>query len=183
MPRYLDKDGDDGFNAAMVNGDFDIVFSETWGAPYDPHSYLSSWTAPDEAHYAVMNGGTTSFEPTSFAADVSAILAETDAVERQAKYTTLLTEIHGQAFHLPLWGLRIPSVCRRSRVAGYAPGQQQFDYPIKDAYVVSGSKNVTIAPGAQTGLFSTVGRMDPHTYRPNEFFSNNWIYELSLIHI
>ena len=36
---------------------------------------------------------------------------------------------------------------------------------------------MTIAPGAQTGLFSTVGRMDPHTYRPNEFFSNNWIYE------
>ena len=28
VPRYLAKDGDDGFNAAMVNGDFDIVFSE-----------------------------------------------------------------------------------------------------------------------------------------------------------
>ena len=150
---------------------------QTWGAPYDPHSYLKSWTAPDEAHYAVMNSGTTSFQPTSFAVDVDAILAETNAVARQTKYTSLLTQIHNQVFHLPLWGLRIPSVCRRSRVAGYAPGQQQFDYPIKDAYVVSGSKNVTIAPGAQTGLFSTVGRMDPHTYRPNEFFSNNWIYE------
>jgi len=23
----------------------------------------------------------------------------------------------------------------------------------------------------------SVGRMDPHTYRPNEFFANNWVYE------
>lgn len=40
---------------------------------------------------------------------------------------------------------------------------------------------VTIAPGGQTGLFSSVGRLDPHTYRPNEFFSNNWVYE-GLVH-
>ena len=163
----------------MVSGDFDIVFSETWGAPYDPHSYLSSWTAPDEAHYAVMTGGSTSFTPTAFAAEMSDILAETDRMQTQTKYTSLLSDIHTEAFHLPLWGKRIPSVCRRSRVAGYAPGQQQFEYPIKNAYVVSGSKNVTIAPGAQTGLCSTVGRMDPHTYRPNEFFSNNWPKSIS----
>ena len=31
--------------------------------------------------------------------------------------------------------------------------------------------------GGQTGLFVGVGRLDPHTYRPNEFFANNWMYE------
>lgn len=31
--------------------------------------------------------------------------------------------------------------------------------------------------GGQTGLFVGVGRLDPHTYRPNEFFANNWVYE------
>ena len=36
---------------------------------------------------------------------------------------------------------------------------------------------MTIAPGAQTGLFQSVGRLDPHSYRPNEFFANNWVYE------
>ena len=46
--RPLDKDAK---NAAMVNGDYDLVFSETWGAPYDPHSYVKSWASPDEAHY------------------------------------------------------------------------------------------------------------------------------------
>lgn len=60
---------------------------------------------------------------------------------------------------------------------GYVPGQQQFDYPIRNLKVVSGSETVTVAPGAQTGLFKTVGRLDPHSYRPNEFFANNWVYE------
>ena len=54
---------------------------------------------------------------------------------------------------------------------------RRFDYPMHTLKVQSGSKNVTVAPGAQTGLFSTVGRLDPHTYRPNEFFANNWVYE------
>ena len=36
---------------------------------------------------------------------------------------------------------------------------------------------MTLSPGAQSGLFSSVGRLDPHSYRPNEFFANNWVYE------
>ena len=39
---------------------------------------------------------------------------------------------------------------------------------------------MTVSPGAQTGLFSNetgVGRLDPHSYRPNEIFANNWVYD------
>merc|ERR1711912_178615 len=43
--------------------------------------------------------------------------------------------------------------------------------------VVTGPTSVTVSPGAQTGLFKTTGPMDPHNYRPNEFFISNWIYE------
>ena len=58
------------------------------------------------------------------------------------------------------------------------PGAQQYDYPLHKASVVGGgSTTVTVAPGAQTGLFASVGRLDPHSYRPNEFFANNWVYE------
>ena len=59
----------------------------------------------------------------------------------------------------------------------YRHGEQQFDYPLHRIQVLSGSKTITVAPGAQTGLFKTVGRLDAHSYRPNEFFSNNWVYE------
>ena len=166
------------FIADMVAGNYDMVFSETWGAPYDPHSYVASWTTPDEwwtTPYSALP--TAGIDMTRFAADVAAVIAEMDAEERQVKWTVILSLIHEEYLHLPLWGRRIPSVTTRSRLAGYAPGYQQFDYPIHKATVVSGSKTVTVAPGAQAGLFTSVGRLDPHSYRPNEFFANNWVYE------
>ena len=43
--------------------------------------------------------------------------------------------------------------------------------------MIAGSKNLTLTPGGQTGNFVGVGRLDPHSYRPNEFFANNWVYE------
>ena len=51
--RLLAKDA---FNKAMVDGDFNMAFSETWGAPYDPHAYAASWATPDEAYYAALKG-------------------------------------------------------------------------------------------------------------------------------
>lgn len=30
---------------------------------------------------------------------------------------------------------------------------------------------------AQTGLFVDVVPLNPHGYRPNEFFANDWVYE------
>ena len=170
--RPVDRDT---YNADMVAGNYDMVISETWGAPYDPHSYVASWTTPDEAHYSALP--TAGIDTTQFAADVAAVLGEMDLAQRQERWTAILSSVHDEAIHLPLFGQRIPSVTTRSRLAGYAPGYQQFDYPIHKATVVSGSKTVTVAPGAQAGLFSSVGRLDPHSYRPNEFFANNWVYE------
>jgi len=57
------------------------------------------------------------------------------------------------------------------------PDTQQYDYPVHRLRVVAGAKTVTIAPGARVGLFETVGTMNAHVYGPNEFFSNNWVYE------
>ena len=165
----------DDFNAARVAGNFDMVFSATWGAPYDPHSYVNSWTAADEEHYAALP--TAGIDTTQFTADVNAILGELDAAQRQAKWTALLTSIHNEVIHLPLYGFRDVSITTRSRLSGYAPGTQNFDYPLHKALVVSGSKTVKVAPRAQGGLFSSAGGLEPHATRPNEFFSNNWLYE------
>ena len=46
--RPVDKDT---FNTDMVAGNYDMVFSKTWGAPYDPHSYVNSWTTTDEGFW------------------------------------------------------------------------------------------------------------------------------------
>ena len=76
--RPVDRDT---YNADMVAGNYDMVISETWGAPYDPHSYVASWTTPDEAHYSALP--TAGIDTTQFAADVAAVLGEMDLAQRQ----------------------------------------------------------------------------------------------------
>ena len=91
--------------------------------------------------------------------------------------------MHESVLHLPLYGKRIPSVIS-TRLSNYNPGYQQYDYPIhniKVAQISDTNKIMTVAPGAQTGIFKSVGRLDPHSYRPNEFFANNWVYEVSAL--
>ena len=69
---------------------------------------------------------------------------------------------HKQAVMYPLWGRRIVAIIN-SRLSGYQAGHQQFDFPIHKLVPVTGSKTVTISPGAQTGRFETLGELDPHT--------------------
>ena len=107
-----------------------------------------------------------------------ALVKETES-EREAAWTDILSVMHGQATELPFYGKRIPAVIS-NRLTAYVPGHQQFDYPAHTLRVLTGSRSVTVAPGAQSGLLSAdtgVGRLDPHTYRPNEFFANNWVYD------
>lgn len=171
--RFMQKDD---FNSNMTSGNFNLCFSETWGPPYDPHSYAASWKSPDEAHFAALKGMQAPMTQTELTSLTSSVLLEESTAKRHETWKHILQGVHEQAINLPISSKRIPTVLNQ-RLSGYMPGQSQFDYPVQYLTVLSGSKTVTIAPGAQSGLFQTVGRLDPHTYRPNEFFSNNWVYE------
>ena len=153
-------------------------FSETWGPPYDPNSYTASWKVADEAHYAAIPNTTPEEQAarTALFADISNVVTIENEVARQEKWAEILTAVHASAINLPFSGKRNPTVLNK-RLTGYTPGQQQFDYPLHTLVATTGDNSIVVAPGAQTGLFTTVGRLDPHTYRPNEFFANNWVYE------
>ena len=47
--RFL---SDDEYRDAEVNGDYSVLFTRTWGAPYDPHSYMTSWAVPAHVEYS-----------------------------------------------------------------------------------------------------------------------------------
>ena len=130
---------------------------------------------PDEGHYSALP--TVGINTTQFAADVNAVLGEMDETAREDKWTAILSSVHDKMLSMPLFGRRIPSLVNNARLSGYAHGYQQYDYPLHKASVLDADKTVKVAPGAQTGLFASVGRLDPHSYRPNEFFANNWVYE------
>ena len=153
-------------------------FSETWGPPYDPNSYTKSWQVANEAHYQAIPNTTPEEQAarTALFADIDNVVTIEDEVARQDKWDDILTSVHASAINLPFSGKRNPTVLNK-RLTGYTPGEQQFDYPLHTLEAATGDKTIVVAPGAQTGLFSTVGRLDPHTYRPNEFFANNWVYE------
>lgn len=62
------------------------------------------------------------------------------------------------------------------RLYGFVPGNQAYAIPVNSVRVLSGSRNVTVAPGVG-GLFTTVGPLNPHQYYPNALWAQDWIYE------
>ena len=165
----------DTFQTDRVAGNYDMVFSETWGAPYDPQSYVNSWTTPDEGFYTALP--TAGFDRAAFEAEVDAVLGELDPAQRQAKWTAVLKSVHDEVVALPLYGVRMPSIVRRTRLSGYAHGTQNYDYPLHKALVVDADKTVNVSVQGTGGLFTTAGGLEPHATFPMQFFSNNWIYE------
>ena len=165
-------------NTARQAGDFHISLTETWGLPYDPHSFAQGWIDGNggEGIYPAMVNFDAPSSREELLDKVKVVLQQDDPRTAKAQWTDIHKYYHEQAVLLPLFGKRIPTLLNR-RLTGYESGFQQFDYPVHRLRVVEGSKTVTISPGARNGLFSTVGTMNAHVYGPNEFFSNNWVYE------
>ena len=141
-----------------AKGDFGISFSETWGTPYDPHSYVSAWEAEDNANYNALAGLTeTGSSRTELLGMIEDVLQEEDNLVRTAKWNEVHQYYHDQAMMLPLWGRRVVAIVN-NRLGGFQPGHQQFDFPVHKLVPLSPSVNgetttVTIAPGALTGRF------------------------------
>jgi len=159
-----------------MNGDYNLFFTRTWGAPYDPHTYLSSWDDPAHVEYTATGNFDGSLTRDEWLDKVAKTLKLTDDVEIRSMWKEILEDIHKQAIFLPLWGTRVPYVLNR-RFAGFVPSSQTYSYPIESVQVLSGSKNVTVAPGSGGVMFTSLGDLHPHMYSPNQLFSQAWLYE------
>jgi nickel transport system substrate-binding protein len=87
------------FYDRQKSGEFDLIFGESWGAPYDPHSYVSSFREPSHYDYQAQLG-----IPTKKQIDetISKVLISTDEKVRQDMYKQILTTIHDQAVYVPV---------------------------------------------------------------------------------
>jgi ABC-type transport system substrate-binding protein len=161
---------------AELNGDYNMMFTRTWGAPYDPHSYLTSWAVPAHVEYSAIGG----LEPPLTRDGLLQMIAEvqvlSDPLEIAERWEVVQQAVHAQAMFLPLWGTRVPFVLNR-RFGGFTPSTQTYAYPLDTVRVLSGSRNVTVAPGTGGSLFRSVGPVNPHQYFPNQLFAQSWIYE------
>lgn len=87
---YLDR---------QKSGDFDLQYSLSWGLPYDPQSYISSWRMAAHGDYQAQLG----LEKKAWLdATIQRILIEPDVAKRQAMYAEILHYIHDESVYVPL---------------------------------------------------------------------------------
>ena len=161
---------------AELNGDYHMLFTRTWGAPYDPHSYLTSWAVPAHVEYSAIGGVEEPLTRDGLLDMINDVQLQSDPQVITQKWRTIHQAIHSQAIFLPLWGTRVPYVLNR-RFAGFTPSTQTYSYPVESVRILSGSNNVTVAPGAGGSLFQSVGPVNPHQYYPNQLFAQSWVYQ------
>ncbi|MCR4435086.1 MAG: nickel ABC transporter substrate-binding protein [Clostridiales bacterium] len=90
---------EDSFYQRQKNGDFGMIFGESWGAPYDPHSLVSSFREPSHFDYQAQLG-----LPMKKAIDetIGKVLISTDESSRQKMYDYILRTLHEQGVYLPI---------------------------------------------------------------------------------
>lgn len=108
-------------------GHFGMIFADTWGTPYDPHSFVSSMRYAGHADYMAQRG-----LPMKDDLDrqIGAVLASTDEQQRAQGYREILTLLHEQAVYLPISYLTAISV-HRDTVANVTFGDTLFDVPFE----------------------------------------------------
>jgi nickel transport system substrate-binding protein len=100
---------EDSFYRRQKEGDFGMIFSNTWGPPYEPHAMVSSMLVPSHADYMAQIGLPMKAE---LDANIRAVFETTDAQKRQALYTDILTTLHTQAVYMPLYYMTMFEVHR-----------------------------------------------------------------------
>lgn len=109
------------------DGRFGMIFADTWGAPYDPHSFVSSMRYAGHADYMAQRGLAMK---DAIDARIGQVLASTDEQARAEGYRDILTTLHEQAVYLPISYLTAISVSRPT-VEGVEFGSTLFDVPFE----------------------------------------------------
>lgn len=105
--------------ARMRDGRFGMIFSRTWGAPYDPHAFMSSMRVPSHADYQAQLGLP---DKAQIDKEISDVLTTTDETQRQSLYRDILTRLHNEAVYLPISYMSMMVVAKPELgVIPYAP--------------------------------------------------------------
>jgi len=111
-------------------GEFDLQYSLSWGTPYDPQSYISSWRIPAHGDYQAQKGIA---KKDWLDATVGTILVEHDKDKRQQMYNEILTYIHDECVYLPLTYSRTKAVYVPS-LKGVTFNPSQYEIPFEKMY-------------------------------------------------
>jgi nickel transport system substrate-binding protein len=120
----------DSFLTRQKSGEFGMIFGDTWGAPYDPHSFCSSMRQPAHADYQAQLGLPMKKEIDRKIGDV---LISVDEQTRQDLYRDILTTLHEQAVYMPLSYMTNITV-HRPQLMGVEFGPTKYEFPFENMY-------------------------------------------------
>lgn len=105
--------------ARQRDGRFGMIFNRTWGAPYDPHAFMSSMRVPSHADFQAQQGLT---DKKLIDREIGEVLETTNETQRQALYRDILTRLHNDVVYLPISYVSTMVVARPELgVIPYAP--------------------------------------------------------------
>lgn len=112
------------------SGKFDLQYSLSWGIPYDPQSYISSWRIPAHGDYQAQLGLK---QKDWLDKAISDLLIEPDKGKRQDMYKQVLTYIHDSCVYIPLTFSRTKAVAAMElKGVGFNPSQ--YGIPFEKMY-------------------------------------------------
>lgn len=118
---YLDR---------QKTGDFELQYSLSWGTPYDPQSYLSSWRIPAHGDYQAQMG----MERKEWLdKTITALMTEPDEAKRRAMYKDVFAYVHDEGVYIPLSYSRTKAV-HVSGLKGVEFGLSQYEIPFEKMY-------------------------------------------------
>ncbi|GAB6096954.1 nickel ABC transporter substrate-binding protein [Desulfatiferula olefinivorans] len=115
------------FKKIQKNGEFNMVFNDTWGAPYEPHSYCSSMRVTSHGDCQAQSG-----LPMKQDIDRAILraLRTLDERERKDSYRYILSTLHDEAVYFPLCSINGLMVHRHT-LGGVSFGATQYEIPFE----------------------------------------------------
>lgn len=112
------------------SGEFDLMYSLSWGTPYDPQSYLSSWRIPAHGDYQAQIG----LDKKEWLDEsITAVMIESSEEQRKKMYADILTYIHEEGVYIPLTYSRTKAV-HVPELKGVAFNVSQYEVPFEKMY-------------------------------------------------
>lgn len=112
------------------SGDFDLQYSLSWGLPYDPQTYVSTWRVPSHGDYQAQIG----LDRKEWLDQlITEVLVEHDNAIRQQKYIDIFTYVYDEAVYLPLT-FSVVKVVHSSRLQGVTFNISQYEIPFEKMY-------------------------------------------------
>jgi len=120
----------DSFLTRQKSGEFGMIFGDTWGAPYDPHSFCSSMRKPAHADYQAQLGLPMKGE---IDRKIGEALVSVDENKRKELYRYILTTLHEQAVYMPLSYMTNIYV-HRPELKGVEFSNTKYEFPFENMY-------------------------------------------------